>query len=131
MRGAVGAWTLGVLGAIAENPGLSSADLAPRFDRERRAFRIDVRKPKALGLTEGLELGSRPWAGPFRRGAPEREVIGLPARDEGLLPALFQQRGAWELLDTPRANCLFAMIWVKYRAGNGFLAPPFAISYST
>ena len=40
-------------------PGTRAADLAERFGRERLPFKADVRKLKALGLTESLEVGYR------------------------------------------------------------------------
>jgi hypothetical protein len=52
-------WTQATLGLIAERPGVSSADLAATLGRERAAFKLDVRKLKALGLTESLEVGYR------------------------------------------------------------------------
>ena len=54
-----GAWTYQVLAAIDADPGKRAADLAKRFERERLAFKRDVRKLKALGLTESLEIGYR------------------------------------------------------------------------
>lgn len=52
-----GPWTYQVLAAIDAEPGKRAADLAKRFQRERLAFKRDVRKLKALGLTESLEIG--------------------------------------------------------------------------
>jgi hypothetical protein len=54
-----GAWTRAVLRTIAERPGVRAADLAKDFGRETQPFKIDVRKLKALGLTESLEVGYR------------------------------------------------------------------------
>jgi hypothetical protein len=54
-----GPWTREVLEAIAAQPGLRAADLAPQFGRERLPFKADVRKLKELGLTESLEKGYR------------------------------------------------------------------------
>jgi hypothetical protein len=54
-----GPWTRDVLEAIAAQPGVRAADLAPQFGRERLAFKADVRKLKELGLTESLEVGYR------------------------------------------------------------------------
>jgi hypothetical protein len=54
-----GPWTEATLRAIADAPGTRAADLAARFGRERLAFKADVRKLKALGLTESLEVGYR------------------------------------------------------------------------
>jgi len=44
---------------IAAAPGTRAADLAAGFGRERLSFKADVRKLKALGLTESLEVGYR------------------------------------------------------------------------
>jgi len=52
-------WTRAVLALIAEKPGLRAADLAARLGRETLPFKADVRKLKALGLTESLEVGYR------------------------------------------------------------------------
>jgi hypothetical protein len=54
-----GPWTQATLRAIAAAPGTRAADLAEAFGRERLAFKADVRKLKALGLTESLEVGYR------------------------------------------------------------------------
>ncbi|HWM93900.1 MAG TPA: hypothetical protein VN493_24295 [Thermoanaerobaculia bacterium] len=55
----MGPWTLPVLRLIAENPGVRAGDLAPRVDQERAVFKPNVRKLKALGLTESLGTGYR------------------------------------------------------------------------
>jgi hypothetical protein len=54
-----GPWTAATLRAIANAPGTRAADLAARLGRERLPFKADVRKLKALGLTESLEVGYR------------------------------------------------------------------------
>ena len=54
-----GPWTDSVLRLIAERPGVRAGDLAESVGRERLAFKADVRKLKALGLTESLEVGYR------------------------------------------------------------------------
>ncbi len=54
-----GAWTEAVLRLIGERPGTRASDLAARFGRDTAAFKADVRKLKALGLTESLEVGYR------------------------------------------------------------------------
>lgn len=54
-----GPWTDAVLALIAENPGVRAPDLAARLGRETAPFKADVRKLKALGLTESLEVGYR------------------------------------------------------------------------
>ena len=48
-----------MLELIAAHPGVRAPDLAARLGRETLAFKIDVRKLKALGLTESLEVGYR------------------------------------------------------------------------
>ena len=52
-------WTAAVLELIAAHPGVRAPDLAARLGRETLSFKIDVRKLKALGLTESLEVGYR------------------------------------------------------------------------
>src|SRR5215207_166608 len=54
-----GPWTRRVLELIAERPGARAGDLADTLGMERLAFKADVRKLKALGLTESLEVGYR------------------------------------------------------------------------
>jgi hypothetical protein len=54
-----GPWTAATLAVIAASPGTRAADLAESLGRERLPFKADVRKLKALGLTESLEIGYR------------------------------------------------------------------------
>ena len=54
-----GPWTATTLQAIADAPGVRAADLAAGLGREKLPFKADVRKLKALGLTESLERGYR------------------------------------------------------------------------
>ncbi|HEX7167423.1 MAG TPA: hypothetical protein VF230_10630 [Acidimicrobiales bacterium] len=54
-----GPWTRAVLELIRERPGVRAGDLAETLGRERLPFKADVRKLKALGLTESLEVGYR------------------------------------------------------------------------
>lgn len=54
-----GPWTALTLRLIAERPATRAADLATELGRERLPFKADVRKLKALGLTESLEVGYR------------------------------------------------------------------------
>ena len=54
-----GPWTRTTLMLIRDHPGVVSTTLAAMVDRERFAFKADVRKLKALGLTESLEVGYR------------------------------------------------------------------------
>lgn len=58
-RGRRAPWTREVLRLIAEHPGLRAQDLAEHLGRERLPFKADVRRLKALGLTESLETGYR------------------------------------------------------------------------
>lgn len=53
------AWTAQTLSLIAANPGVRAPDLAARLGRQTAPFKADVRKLKALGLTESLEVGYR------------------------------------------------------------------------
>jgi hypothetical protein len=54
-----GPWTRATLDLIAERPGVVSTVLAEQLGRDRPGFKVDVRKLKALGLTESLEVGYR------------------------------------------------------------------------
>ena len=55
----MGPWTYDVLAAIGEHPGVRAADLAESLGREKRPFKLDVRKLKELGRTESLSVGYR------------------------------------------------------------------------
>jgi hypothetical protein len=54
-----GPWTLAVLEIIRDHPSTPAAELAASFEREKPAFKLDVRKLKELGLTESLRPGYR------------------------------------------------------------------------
>lgn len=54
-----GPWTSRTLEAIGAHPGLRAADLCRLVGFERLPFKVNVRKLKALGLTESLEIGYR------------------------------------------------------------------------
>ena len=54
-----GPWTALTLALIAENPGVRAPDLAASLGLETLVFKRDVRKLKALGLTESLKVGYR------------------------------------------------------------------------
>ncbi|MEP7115097.1 MAG: hypothetical protein ABI862_17670 [Ilumatobacteraceae bacterium] len=54
-----GAWTRATLQLIERYPGIVSTTLARHADRDRAAFKLDVRKLKELGLTESLDIGYR------------------------------------------------------------------------
>jgi hypothetical protein len=58
-RSAVGPWTDATLRVIRDHPGVVSTTLAELLGRERFELKADVRKLKALGLTESLEVGYR------------------------------------------------------------------------
>jgi hypothetical protein len=74
--GGDGPWTTATLAAIAERPGVRAGDLAADLGRERLAFKADVRKLKAIGLTRslpvGYELSPRGAAYVARAGGRER-----------------------------------------------------------
>ncbi|CAN7532471.1 winged helix-turn-helix domain-containing protein [Devosia sp. LjRoot3] len=52
-------WTRAILTIIRENPGVSAQILADRLGMEKQLFKTRVRRLKALGLTESLEVGYR------------------------------------------------------------------------
>jgi hypothetical protein len=54
-----GPWTAAALRLIGDRPGDRAADLAASRGRETQPFKTDIRKLKALGLTESLEVGYR------------------------------------------------------------------------
>ena len=54
-----GPWTRRILEWIRDNPGTVSTVLAEELGRELRPMKADIRKLKALGLTESLRVGYR------------------------------------------------------------------------
>lgn len=52
-------WTRQVLEQIRRRPAVVSTELAAEAGQERAAYKIRVRRLKALGLTESLEVGYR------------------------------------------------------------------------
>lgn len=56
---AKGPWTLRVLDLVEAHPARRAGDLAAMLGMETQPFKLDVRKLKALGLTESLEVGYR------------------------------------------------------------------------
>jgi hypothetical protein len=58
-RAAEEPWTRSTLRQIERLPGVVSTELAAEAGQERRAYKIRVRRLKALGLTESLERGYR------------------------------------------------------------------------
>jgi biotin operon repressor len=77
-RAAPKPWTAATLRAIADQPAVVSTSLAEQLGMERAAFKLNVRKLKALGLTESLEIGYRlsPRGEAFRASGSERERRG-------------------------------------------------------
>ena len=55
----VGAWTWRVLELIRDQPAVRAGDICKVVGMERLPFKANVRKLKALGLTESLEVGYR------------------------------------------------------------------------
>lgn len=58
-RAPEGPWTEAVLRLVAARPGVRAADLAPEVSLEKTTFKRNVRKLKALGLTESSRVGYR------------------------------------------------------------------------
>jgi hypothetical protein len=58
-RAAEQPWTRSTLRQIQRLPGVVSTELAAEVGQERRAYKLRVRRLKALGLTESLERGYR------------------------------------------------------------------------
>ena len=58
-RSTIGPWTWATLRIIADRPGVLAATLASELGQERAPFKQRVRRLKALGLTESLEVGYR------------------------------------------------------------------------
>lgn len=53
------AWTTSFLEVIRDNPGRRAGDLADSLGWEKAPFKANVRKLKALGLTQSLDVGYR------------------------------------------------------------------------
>jgi hypothetical protein len=58
-RAAEAPWTIQTLTQIREQPGVVSTELAAQVGQPRQYYKIRVRRLKALGLTESLEVGYR------------------------------------------------------------------------
>ena len=54
-----GPWTRPILEWIRDNPGVISTELAALLGREVQPMKADIRRLKALGLTESLRIGYR------------------------------------------------------------------------
>ncbi|MCC2321080.1 hypothetical protein [Cellulomonas xiejunii] len=52
-----GPWTAATLDVIRRRPHVRAPDLAAELGRERDPFKLDVRKFKALGLTQSFDVG--------------------------------------------------------------------------
>ncbi|WP_245512956.1 winged helix-turn-helix domain-containing protein [Enterovirga rhinocerotis] len=52
-------WTRRAMELVASEPGLRAADLAEAVGLDKPAFKARMRKLKALGLTESLDVGYR------------------------------------------------------------------------
>jgi len=52
-----GPWTAATLDVIRRRPHVRAPDLAAELGRERDPFKLDVRKLKALGLTQSFDVG--------------------------------------------------------------------------
>lgn len=66
-----GPWTRETLDLISRHPARRAPDLAAMVGRETLPFKVDVRKLKAMGLTESLQVGYRlsPRGIAYRRAA--------------------------------------------------------------
>ena len=58
-RSGPGPWTMTALTLIANQPGTRAPDLAESIGWETKPFKTNIRKLKALGLTESLKVGYR------------------------------------------------------------------------
>lgn len=58
-RGPNGPWTREVLRLLRDHPGVAARDLCVAAGQPKDQFKQNVRKLKALGLTESLEVGYR------------------------------------------------------------------------
>jgi hypothetical protein len=58
-RASVAPWTRRVLEVIDTHPAVRASELCAMVGQERLPFKLNVRKLKALGLTESLEVGYR------------------------------------------------------------------------
>jgi len=77
-----GPWTRRALEAIRGHEGRRAADLCREVGQERLSFKANVRKLKALGLTESLEVGYRlSPRGHAVLAAWDGAAIGEPADD--------------------------------------------------
>ena len=75
-RSATGPWTQQCLAVINAHPAKLAADLAQRSGMKKAEFKVRVRKLKALGLTQSLDVGYR--LSP--RGQAVRSLRAKPAR---------------------------------------------------
>lgn len=73
-----GSWTLQMLMLIDENPQRRAQDLADILGRVKDEMKIDVRKLKAMGLTQSFDVGYR--LSP--RGTAYLSAVGVPVRKQ-------------------------------------------------
>lgn len=59
VRAATGPWTRRTLEVIRDHPGVRAGDLCAKVGLDMMPFKVNVRKLKALGLTESLGTGYR------------------------------------------------------------------------
>ena len=84
-------WSVPTLRLIAARPGTVSTELAMRMGLERLPFKQRVRRLKAFGLTESLDVGYR--LSPRGRAVLAALAAGDPAR-QGADPALTPSKGS-------------------------------------
>lgn len=75
-RSTTGPWTQKCLAVINAHPAELAADLAQRCGMKKAAFKVRVRKLKALGLTQSLDVGYRL----LPRGQSVRSLRAKPRR---------------------------------------------------
>jgi hypothetical protein len=93
-RAAPKPWTDATLRAIATQPAVVSTTLAKQLGMERPAFKLNVRKLKALGLTESLDVGYRlsPRGEAFMKERAERPGGEIERRERSERPIEEEQR---------------------------------------
>ncbi len=84
VRSGTGPWTMAVLRSIEAHPGTVSTELAAELGVDRAPFKLNVRKLKALGLTESLEVGYRlsPGEPAISSGAPTDRTSTRPPQTD-------------------------------------------------
>lgn len=85
-----GPWTQAVLRLLQAQPGVRAGDLCLVMGQQKKPFKINVRKLKALGLTESLDVGYR--LSP--RGEALLKSLGEPAQTAPAPPAAARSAAA-------------------------------------